>query len=507
VAHQAFKLHEDKSGAEAREPEAEAPVEQTAAQPGPDTRTARPTRLRRLTAGAGAACRSTASLASSLDSVIGVVRSLVVSIAMIVGVGFGTFVVVKELRQRLLVIEPIQVPQALADLGYTPENVARQLKEQISQIQIASTTFKALPLIATTADQPKIEIPEAQTSLQQVLTYLRAYIGAGETRFAGEIIGSDTVPYTLYLRSEYGPLTVERHPRPELDARQEMACVLHDAAEQVMAQTEPYVLAVALFARYVRWLHVLHDRTQALDACAAPATGQGAAPATSQDAAAAADKQAQAVEKRIKRLLAKTLESGRKEDRPWVYNLKGLLLNENGQPDKAIDDYQAAIEADPKFAIAYFNESQAYASQGLSIDGSSTPDKRVLYQKADDLYQEAVTLAPDQSYFYAGRGDTLYRLRRFHDAVDRYRQAIDNNKKTKQFSESLQLELRVKIICAQFEDDNNNDQWNTNIAELKSDYPTAKIRGTDDLNQAMGPPDFCDAGKLDKLRVDPGIGF
>jgi hypothetical protein len=535
VAHQAFDLREHRSGAEARDSEAEATIEQTAAEPGPDTETARRSRLRRLTAGAGAACRSTASLASSLDSIIGVVRSLVVSIAMIIAVGFGAFVVVKELRQRLLVIEPIQIPPALADLGYTSDNVARQLKEQISEIQTASTTLKELPLIATTADLPKIEIPEAQTSLQQVLTYLRTYIGAGETRFAGEMIGSETVPYTLYLRSEHGPLAAKLNPKLEGDARQKMMCVLHDAAEKIMEQTEPYVLAVALFAGR-------RDPAQSHDQCAAPAAGRDAAPAVGQDA--------QSVEDRIKRLLAKTLKSGRKEDRswvdnllswtsfgrssrrddrPWVYNLRGLLLAEKGRVardapladvksaigrlDKAIDDYKAAIKADSNFAIAYFNESQAYAAQGqltayaakLSTDQSSTPEH--LYQKARDLYQEAVTLAPDQSYFYAARGDTLYRVGRYHDAVDRYREAIDNNKNTKQFNDKLQLELRARLMCAQFADDQNNDLWNKNMRNLKNDYPTAKINGIDDLEVAMNGWGFCDAENLDKLRIDPGIGF
>jgi tetratricopeptide (TPR) repeat protein len=448
-------------------------------------------------AGAGAACRSIASVASALDGVIGVVRSLVVSIAVIVGVGFGTVVVVKELRQRSLVIEPIQIPEALAGLGYTSENVARQLKEQIGRIHTASTTFKELPLLATSAELPEIEIPETQTSVRQVLSYLRAYVGADEIRFGGEIIGSETVPYTLYLRSSYGPLAAELDPKAELDARQKMTCLLHAAAEQIMAQTEPYVLAVALYAS--RRPEPARAGARALGQCPLSAAGQDAEP----------------VEARIDRLLAKTLKSGRKEDRPWAYNLRGLLLAENGQLDKAMDAYRAAIEADRNFALAYFNEGHAYAAKA-QLESDAEEKSTADFAKAYDLYQKAITLDPDQSYFYAAWGHTLYRAGRYQEASSKYLQALDKDVTTKKFDEELQFRLRVRIVCAQAKiaeskpDDEADNYWNlydNSLDSLKKNYPTAQIDGLAP-DKAFNGIDLCEAEHLDnKLQVDLGSGL
>lgn len=513
MAHQAVDLREHRSGTTARESETEAAVEPSAtAQLDSGAQAPRRAPLRWLMAGAGAACRSIASVAGTLDGVISVVRSLVVSIAVIVGVGFGATVVINELGQRLLVIEPIQIPGSLADLGYTSENVARQLKEQIARLHAASTTFKEVPLLATSADLPEIEIPEAQTSLQQVLSYLRTYIGTGETRFAGEIIGSDAVPYTLYLRSKDGPLVIGANPKLEGDARQKMTCALRTAAEQIMEQTEPYVLAVALFASR-------RDPDRLRGPCA---TGQDAPP----------------VEDRITQLLAKTLTSGRPADRPWVYNLRGLLLAEKGRRvedsqqdkavrwanvqsaidhlDQAIGAYQAAIRADQDFALAYFNQGQAYAVQAqlhayaaeAQLHADAKEQSAADFAKAIELYQDAVTRDPGQSYFYVEWGDTLYRFGSYEDAAKKYRKAIDKDHETKRFDDDLLFRLRIQIICAQFQIGNSNS-YSENLKELTDDYPTAKIL---DKNPRTGkilerdPSKFvgsrgCKADALDNLQV------
>jgi tetratricopeptide (TPR) repeat protein len=495
VAHQAVDLREHRSGAAACEPESEAAVEPSAPAPAePGAPSPRPAPLRRLMAGAGAAGGSIAAVGRTLDDAIGAVRSLVVSIAVIVGVGFGTVVVVNELRHRLLVIEPIQIPHALADLGYTSENVARQLKEEIGRIHTASTTFKELPLLATTADLPEIEIPEAETSVRQVLSYLRSYVGAEETRFAGEIIGSETVPYTLYLRSSYGPLAAGLAPEVERDAKQKVACLLQGAAEQIMEQTEPYVLAVALYA----------DRRRGQDQAGKRALGRCAAPAAATDA--------EAVDVKINRLLDTTLKSGRPEDAPWVYNLKGLLLVDDGHWDQAIRAYGAAVAADRTLAAAHFKGPIAAQVYGLVIGALAYFNQGQVYaikaagekseadlKKAYGLYQQAVTLDPDKSYIYAGWGHTLYRAGDYQAAADKYREALEKSKQTNELNENLQLELQVRIICTQMELAKSKPEYKkmakSSLNNLIDEYPSAQIDGVSP-KKAFSANDMCKAEHL-----------
>ncbi len=47
-----------------------------------------------------------------------------------------------------------------------------------------------------------------------------------------------------------------------------------------------------------------------------------------------------------------------------VHFAKGCSYQEKGQWDKAIAEYNEAIELDPKFAMAYVNRGAAYASIG-----------------------------------------------------------------------------------------------------------------------------------------------
>ncbi len=194
------------------------------------------------------------------------------------------------------------------------------------------------------------------------------------------------------------------------------------------------------------------------------ALGRCAAPAAAEDA--------EAVDAKINRLLDTTLKSGRPEDAPWVYNLRGLLLADDGHWDQAIKAYGAAIAADRTLAGAHFKGPIASQVYGLVIGALAYFNQGQVYaikadreksaadlKKAYGLYQQAVTLDPDQSYIYAGWGHTLYRAGDYQAAADKYREALENDKQTNEFDENLQLELRVRIICTQIK-----------LAESKPEY-------------------------------------
>jgi tetratricopeptide (TPR) repeat protein len=326
VARQAVELREHRSGA--TDPEAAPATAPPAEEPaGPPQ-----TPWRRRLEGFGRLRQRLGSIATALDAAIGVVRSLVVSIAMIIGVAVAFGVVVSELRQRLLVLEPIQIPKRLLDLGYTPQTVARQLKEQIRAIQVASTTLKEVQGLQGEWEQLDIQIPETETTLRQVVNQLRGLLDRPETRVGGTIIGADDLGYTLQLWSDGGTLGAieidqERVGTPIL--KHGMPVLIADAAEAIMAHSEPYVLALAWFAEELR------------------------APAVSEERIG-----------RIKGLLHSRWKDVPAADVPWVHNQFGLLSYRTGDLDAALAAYDRALAADPAFAIARYNRGLAHAKKG-----------------------------------------------------------------------------------------------------------------------------------------------
>jgi hypothetical protein len=180
--------------------------------------------LHRLAAAGGSAWHWTRDAAKALEAALGVVRTFVVNIALIIGVGFAIAAVVDELLQRRLIFEPVHLPKGLVDIGYTPESVARQLKQQIQRIREESTTLKkdlsklreagedlGPEELQKKLEQLNIPIPVTDTTLRQVVDYLRTLLPVPpERRITGEIIGDEEIGYELRLWSDDWPAA----PRP-----------------------------------------------------------------------------------------------------------------------------------------------------------------------------------------------------------------------------------------------------------------------------------------------------
>lgn len=286
-----------------------------------------------------------------LGKAIGLVRTLVVNVAVVAGACFGVWVLVTELWHRTLVIEPVQVPNSLASLGYRPESVARLLKQEILKLRQDSTTLKELQLLATQTEQLDVKIPEIETTLRQVIDYAREIFGRTETRISGEIIGDADIGYTLQLLSDRGgPL-----PPVNIDHKRRMPELLARGAERVTADAEPYVLALALFSRNLK------------ESPLVSATSEGDPRAAGRrliETALNAEKILDAAvrEATISRLLRASLNNARTDDDAWAHNLSGLRLLRQNRPDEAIAAYTAALGTD-RSAIAHFNRGLAFAAK------------------------------------------------------------------------------------------------------------------------------------------------
>jgi tetratricopeptide (TPR) repeat protein len=93
---------------------------------------------------------------------------------------------------------------------------------------------------------------------------------------------------------------------------------------------------------------------------------------------------------------------------------EGIQLFQQGKYEKALDNFNKAIEADPKDAEAYFFKANALALLGKK-------------QEAVAEYDKSSQLAPDVPQTYFNKGNALADLGKDKEAVAAYDMAIEKN--------------------------------------------------------------------------------
>ena len=92
---------------------------------------------------------------------------------------------------------------------------------------------------------------------------------------------------------------------------------------------------------------------------------------------------------------------------------KGNAYFKEGQINKAISEYDKAIELNPEFTYAYAQRGYTYQL------------KKGEFDKAISDYNRAIELNPDVAFFYYFRGNAYYVQEKFDDAISDYSKAID----------------------------------------------------------------------------------
>lgn len=97
------------------------------------------------------------------------------------------------------------------------------------------------------------------------------------------------------------------------------------------------------------------------------------------------------------------------------YYEKGNEYYEQGDYDKAIENYSMAIILNPNFLECYFNRALCYYNKKN-------------YNKAIEDYSRAAEIDPENPMIYNNRGDAYYRKQEFDSAIADYDKAISLNK-------------------------------------------------------------------------------
>ena len=131
---------------------------------------------------------------------------------------------------------------------------------------------------------------------------------------------------------------------------------------------------------------------------------------------------------------------------PYVYNNRGLAYAFKGEYDRAIEDFDQAIELQPDLAVAYNNRGNAYVNkeeydraiadfdQAIELQ----PDFAAAYYNRGNAYagkgeldraiadfDQAIELQPDYAEAYSNRGAAYYDKGEYDRAIEDYDQAIE----------------------------------------------------------------------------------
>src|SRR6185437_15667512 len=261
-------------------------------------------------------------------------------------VGLAVLAIVFDgLTRHATVIEPISVPKALADSGYTPDVADRRLSDAITQFvnaanaQLAATTStgdtQPTPTTATTdtpdtadtqltvlgialhGDAPNIVVPGVGLSLDAIVLAIRTLLRSTRSKsIAGEFTIKDKLLW-LHLRIDGNELYVS----PSGVDPERPDDLLTAAVPKILEVIQPYFFAVAQHkkdpANALEMVNEIIGRLPDMDSNLAP-----------------------------------------------LYNLKGNIYRERHDDAEAIKAYNKALNLNSNLSVAYLNRGNVFKDQG-----------------------------------------------------------------------------------------------------------------------------------------------
>lgn len=255
----------------------------------------------------------------TVEATSNTLRSLLINFSFFVAFFLLLPALATQLWKNQVVIEPIAVPPALAQMGLTPDVAANRVWDGIDDFSKAADTAKRTFVAVPQGRALDFSIPQSGLSLEAVLSQLRQFLNLFETRISGEFVCGTTActpeEMRLRLRVLRGETTIIDLPEIGTTPNREYFRL---AAEGIFAELDPFV-SIAALSR------------------------------TAPDRAV---------------VLARRLVRERNESAQWAYNLIGEIETSRGNHAEALAAFDSALVLDPRFVEARLNRALSLASLG-----------------------------------------------------------------------------------------------------------------------------------------------
>jgi tetratricopeptide (TPR) repeat protein len=307
------------------------------------------------------------------------------------------FVVLEATFEDTIIIEPVSVPKALDERGYTGTAISRRLIDNVIKMNEEATTSKAREQYGSDSqfsEASAIRLPSSSVSIQTVVTLLRNSFNVAGNRISGEITieppleekpPADASSNKQDARNaRQFALTVHLVKSGKRDSRtrrgEDLDKVLRLAALDILEKFDGAVLASYLIHRSETDPAIPKDELVDIDD-----------------------------------LLDRLMKSADRRQMPWLLNIRGLRLDKQGRHDEAEALYRRAItEFDRRFSPAYVN--LAILMQNGTIEGGK--------EGAVALYRQALRFNPRYLAALNNLGTILSEQEDYDGAIDNLQKAI-----------------------------------------------------------------------------------
>lgn len=254
-----------------------------------------------------------------IEALSGTIRTMFINIGFFAAVLLLIPAIASQFSTSAVVIEPIAVPQALADRGLTADVAANRLWDGLQDFARTASVARATIVAIPNSQRVEFSLPDTGISIDSVFKQVRQFFGLYETHIVGEIIceTADCAPYGQRLRLRVIRGTTEIVDLPPIGDAEE-SDYFREAAAGVFDILDPFV---AIAARAIT------------------------------DPEGAASR-------------ARRLALNSHPDAKWAHNLLGDIARNGDDPAAAAEDYRAALALDPAFTLARINLARALAASG-----------------------------------------------------------------------------------------------------------------------------------------------
>ncbi len=169
-------------------------------------------------------------------------RKIVISIIIFLLIILLIFICCKELRKDIVLLEPFEVSQDLEKHGYTGRVITNKLIDQINFIRTNSSTGMKHLLFTSTWSQPRLEIEVTGigVSINSVFQYIRKLFGIERKSVIGEIVFDKN---QIFITTR----VIGNPPKKVSGELKNLDLILRKTAAHIYKYTHPFVLASYLY--------------------------------------------------------------------------------------------------------------------------------------------------------------------------------------------------------------------------------------------------------------------